>query len=158
MNDKSLATRFILCCVAVAIALGTAEPMIGADSGAILSGGCAGGGINQGVPEVVFLMGEYGNIECTFEAGPPTRGIPMPSAGTLLNLRVTDDPSNQGSSVTIYVNGKATALTCTEGTSGKCSDTKHKIRVKAGDEAAATYTSSTGNLTNAGMIMSLEKR
>ncbi|MGA2857025.1 MAG: hypothetical protein ABSE40_09155 [Candidatus Sulfotelmatobacter sp.] len=82
----------------------------------------------------------------------------MPSAGTLMNLRVTDDATNQGSVATVYVNGTATALTCTEDSSGKCSDTTHGIEVQAGDEVEATYTTSTGQVSNAGFYMSFEKR
>jgi hypothetical protein len=126
-------------------------------TGTILSGGCLGGNPTLGVPSVVFLLGQYGNVECTYETGAPVRGVPMPTAGTLANLRVVDDPSNQGSVVTVYVNGKSIALSCTEGTSGTCSDITHKIAVKAGDQVAATYTSSTGALSNAGFVMSLEK-
>src|SRR5271165_5846957 len=125
--------------------------------GTILSGSCSAGSIQVGVPSVVFLLGQYGNVQCTFETGVPTRGVPMPTAGTLASLRVVDDPSNQGSVITVYVNGQPVALGCTESSSGICSDVAHKIAVKAGDQVAATYTSSTGNLSNAGFVMSLEK-
>lgn len=127
-------------------------------TGAILAGYCAGGGPPANSPTVVFMLGQVGNIECTFQPGTPTRGVPMPSAGTLLYLRVTDDVAEQGSVITVYVNGQATALTCAVSSTGKCSDTSHKVSVKAGDEVAATYTSATGSLSNTGMVMTVEKQ
>lgn len=82
----------------------------------------------------------------------------MPSAGTLRYLHATDDLSNVGSLATVYVNGQPTALSCTETSSGKCSETVHKIGVHGGDEVAATYTSTTGFESNTGFVMSVEKR
>lgn len=62
-------------------------------------------------------------------------GIPMPSPGTLSNLQLytySDGPI----SATVYVNGSATALTCTTPGTGPpdvCSDTSDTVSVNTGD-------------------------
>jgi hypothetical protein len=162
VNKRYALLLVVLGCVIAVVAAtskNASEPSISHPSGAILNGGCAGGGgFPIGIPMVVFQLGEYGNVECTILTGAPTRGVPMPSAGTLLNLQVADDASNAGSVATVYVNGLATSLTCTETSNGKCSDTTHRISVLAGDEVAATYTSTTGYESGVGFVMSFEKR
>lgn len=68
---------------------------------------------------------------------------------------VRDDAPNKGSVITIYLNGHATVLACTENSTGECKNTTTIIAVKSGSDIAATYTSATGVLTNQGMVMSL---
>jgi hypothetical protein len=64
------------------------------------------------------------------------------------------DAPGSGSVATIYVNGSATDMTCTVGTSGKCADTTHKVSVHAGDEVAGTIAITSGTE----VLVSLEKR
>lgn len=155
MIGKCIAGFIVLVFLAVSLQKDTQSAAI--PQGAILSGSCSAGSTYMGVPGVVFGLGESGNVQCAFESGVPTRGIPMPSGGTLQKLQVVDDAANQGSTVIVYVNGQATALTCTENALGRCTNTTARIHVRSGDQVAATYTSSTGDLSDAGMLMALEK-
>jgi hypothetical protein len=122
--------------------------------GAIFYGTCAGSETTAGQPAIVYQLGQFASDGCSGAPGTPTSGIPLPNSGTLVNLHVVDDATNQGSVITIYVNGNATRLTCTENTSGRCMNTNALIQVKAGDQVAATYTSPTGNESDQGMVMS----
>ena len=166
MNRFFLAGFLVLGCIAgLALDRGqSGEEAATSPTPTILVGGCSDAPNSINTPYVVFGLGnpEYGSptggdYGCNV-VGPPLHGVPMPSAGTLQNLRVTGGAikgATPGSSATVYVNGTATALTCTVSTSGTCADAIHKVTVKAGNEVAATYSSGDGSMD---MIMSFEKR
>ena len=119
--------------------------------------GLCGDASAGGTPVVLFSLGQTSSTTCSNFPGPPPHGVPMPSAGTLQNLHVTggyDNAPGSGSVVTVYVNGSATDMTCTVGTSGKCADTTHKVSVHAGDEVAGTIALTSG----AEVLVSLEKK
>ena len=122
-------------------------------------GGCSSTqGNSPGVPYVVFPLGQMENTSCSGVTGPPPHGVPTPSTGTLQNLRVTGGYSSGaglGTTVTVYVNSYPTALTCTINSTGKCSDTTHRVNVQAGAEVAATLTQAVSDPVE--MQMSLEE-
>lgn len=67
-----------------------------------------------------------------------TGAMPMPSAGTLLNLAATGSVGFSGTVVvTMFLNGSAAALTCTISTAvnpnNQCTDTIHRVAVHRGD-------------------------
>jgi hypothetical protein len=75
----------------------------------------------------------------------------MPTGGTLQNLAVATNSSlGIPITVTVYVDGNATTLTCTFSANG-CSDTSHTWMVNPGDTvvvvASTTGSVSTGTLT-----------
>lgn len=76
-------------------------------------------------------------------------GIPMPSAGTLKNLRlVANVGATDSGTVTVFVNRTATPLACTASATGAaqatCSDTTHQVSVAAGDQVAVQVVMLTG--------------
>jgi len=98
---------------------------------AILSGFC-----NSSNLTTAYMMGLGAGDGCTSLTGSSNTGLPVPSAGTLQNLRVLT--ATQGAIVTVYVNGNPSPLTCTVAGTGpapgsKCSDTSHTVSVSAGD-------------------------
>jgi hypothetical protein len=67
----------------------------------------------------------------------------MPNTGRVSNLRVTGDAFGnafEGDVITVYVNGVATALSCTVNGSGKCENVTESVGVTQGDELGATVT------------------
>jgi hypothetical protein len=113
---------------------------------AILSGTCD----TSNLP-TAYMIGLGAADGCISLTGSSNTGLPMPSAGTLQNLRVLT--ASEGAVVTVYINGSASALTCTIPGNGftpgsKCSDTTHTVSVSAGDlvavQAATTSASSIG--------------
>src|SRR5215471_10153219 len=123
----------------------------------IFTGMCIDASRQVGMPFAVWPFGaeDPGCASVTL----PVQGVPMPSAGILQNLHVTGGGfagPGEGSTVTIYVNGSATPLTCTVDVSGKCADKTHRVSVSAADEVSATFVSATNQGTE--MIMAFEKR
>ena len=111
-----------------------------------------------GMPYPVFQLGQFFGDNCLLN-GTPQSGVPMPSAGTLQNLRVTGGDKSQGGEggvLTIYVNRKSTAITCTIGSSGSCSDTLDAVSVNAGDVVGATWTPGADGSMD--MVVALEKQ
>ncbi len=88
-----------------------------------------------------------GASDCT-RSGP--EGVPMPSAGVLKNLRLLAEGGTATNSgiMTVFVNGTASALTCTPTPAGPvqttCSDTTHQVTVAAGDQIAIQLVVQTG--------------
>jgi hypothetical protein len=161
MDTKFKAGILLLGCVAALAIVRAAgvEPTGVHRDPEILFGGCGSTqGNSPGVPYVIFPLGQMENNSCSGVTGPPPHGVPMPSTGTLQNLRVTGGYSagaGLGTTVTIYVNSYPTALTCTINSTGKCSDTTHKVNVQPGAEVAATLTQVVSDPVE--MQMSLEK-
>jgi hypothetical protein len=157
MTGKHIAGVLIAACFGAVIAAGHGnirQPASDRDTGAILVGGCAALGGNGGT----FVVALGGTNESCILTGAPLHGVPMPSNGNLGNLRVTggyDSKAEQGSVITVYVNGSATALSCTVGAAGTCVDQANKVPVNTGDEVSATFTAPD---SSAQMIMSFEKR
>ncbi len=144
--------------------------------------GCGGGGIGSSTPPVVqaqntpptptIIYGAcpfpasspvgFGSIwlvgsdasRCTTAWSTPGYGIPMPSGGTLKNLRVKT-LAGADLIATVWVNGNPSALTCTipasgPGVTGSCSDVAHQITVIAGDDVAlGIVPQSVGGLSSA---------
>lgn len=107
---------------------------------AILTGYCG----SSGLQSTAFMIG-LGSTStfCNSSTGDSNTGVPMPSAGTLKNLRVFGP--NVGTVVTVLVNGTSSPLTCTQPLStpyerGGCSDTTHTVTVLAGDLVAVQAT------------------
>jgi hypothetical protein len=110
----------------------------------------------------LFPLGSMAS-DCSL-TGP--QGMPMPSPGTLKNLRFL---TNLGSgttfsgTVTVFVNRAATPLACTATatlaagvTDATCSDTAHQVNVAAGDEVAVQVVMQSGAFS--GPRMTLEKQ
>jgi len=124
---------------------------------AILTGYCDAS--NTGTtPATAFLTGLGGGMSCSSINGTNNTGVPMPSAGTLQNLHAA---MLRGGTVTVFVNGTSSAMTCTVPTSGAlpgaCSDTTHGVQVAAGDLVAVQATLSTSEQIQ-GVQVSLEKQ
>ena len=70
-------------------------------------------------------------------------GMPMPTAGTVKNLRVNLSAGGKSTSkIQLYKNGSSTgAPTCTYGTGTSCSDTSSALSVAAGDVITIAVTS-----------------
>jgi hypothetical protein len=118
----------------------------GSSTPAILSGTCD----TSNLP-TAYMIGLGGADGCVSLTGSGNTGLPIPSAGTLQNLRVLT--ASEGAVVTVYINGTASALTCAVPGNGfapgsNCSDTTHTVSVAAGDlvavQAATTTASSIG--------------
>jgi len=91
------------------------------------------------VPAPVLVTGLGGDqFGDAIQSSAADSGLPMPSGGTLKNLHVAG--LKQGDTVTVFVNGTVTAITCTlptgGGTGGTCSDTGDSVPVQAGDLVA----------------------
>lgn len=115
---------------------------------AILSGWCSDLLPTMGAKNWLVGLGGLDTSPACSANGP--FGVPMPSSGTLKNLRLVADPSGSlGSTatgvVTVFVNGNATPLTCTltatvsAGPEPSCSDNVHTVNVAAGDLVAANF-------------------
>lgn len=124
---------------------------------AILTGFCG----TISTPSATNWLFGLGNItnpaDCSSSGNTNPFGIPMPSPGTLSNLRVVAELQGAvGDSVTgvvtVYVNRVPTALTCTAtavvaagGPPARCSDDGHAVVVGSADEVAAAITMQSGN-------------
>ena len=134
----------------------------GSSTPAILSGTCSGTA-TSGASLGVFGLGEISALTCTVTTTAAThRGMLMPSAGTLKNLRVlvgTTGVNPNSGAFTVVVNNTSTALTCTVGSSGTtCNDTTHTAAVNAGDEVTVFFTTKNIGETLADVRVSLEKQ
>lgn len=111
---------------------------------AILSASCPVLSNVAGTINWLFPLGNI-NADCV-ATGPNPAGMPMPSAGTLKNLRFVAGlgaAATDTGIVTVFINGSATALACTASatlasgaTDATCSDTTHTISIAAGDQVA----------------------
>lgn len=163
MNRKYLVGVLILGCAAgLAIGRGQESPqrqsMQTAGAPAILVGSCVD---PEGKGGTAYILGGFGlgisDGGCGVGSS-PTSGVPMPSGGQLQNLRVAGanaPKATVGGVATVWVNGVSTDLSCTVSESGQCSDTTHKIVVKAGDAVAATFTVPFDG--NVSVVTSMEK-
>ncbi len=91
----------------------------------------------------LFPVGQISAFTCTITSA--TAGIPMPSAGTLRNLRfLAGTGGKAGDAVTILKGASATGMpTCTFGTGTTCSDTSTQGSVVAGDAITVKITTGT---------------
>lgn len=109
-------------------------------SNAILAFGCNGVATSS---QTLFLDGPgAASYACTNTGGTVQQEV-LPSAGTLLNLRVRCQVAGKvaGSGVfTLRKTSGDTTLTCTIGTGTTCSDTTHSATVVAGDFLNVKYT------------------
>jgi hypothetical protein len=133
----------------------------GASTPAILGGTCSGTAASQASIGLLGL-GEVSALTCTVNTTQTThRGMVMPSAGTLKNLRVLTGTggSNNGNSgnFKVVVNTTLTAITCQTGNGTTCNDTTHTASVNAGDEVTVFFTTANGE-TLADVRISLEKQ
>lgn len=111
---------------------------------AILSGYCN----NSNLP-TAYMTNMGGSDICNSLTGTPQTGVPIPSAGTLQNLRVMS--ASTGSVWTVLVNGTATEITCTIPGTGSavpgsvCSDTQHSRALNGGDLVTIQATTTLAN-------------
>jgi hypothetical protein len=86
-------------------------------------------------------------------------GIPLPSAGTIRNLRVVSSVAGNAGTAsvfTVYKNGGSNSITCTIGNGATtCGDATNNFSVVAGDTVAVLYQ---GNNGLANIRVSLEKQ
>lgn len=157
MKTKHIAGILIGACFAAVIAAAQGDirqPAAGSGTGAILVGGCSTLG-GPGGTFIVALGGTDGSCTMT---GAPLHGVPATGKSHIGNLQVTGGygaSAEAGSVVTVYVNGSPTAVTCTVGSGGTCSDHTHRAVVNAGDEMSAAFTAPDASDE---MIMSFEVR
>lgn len=106
---------------------------------AILSGYCDNG------PTTSFMIGLGSTSGCLSNGS--AMGLPIPSGGSLRNLRVNGLAN--GELVTVLINGISSGITCTlpvtPSTFGNCSDTTHTTTVAAGDLVAVEASSINGS-------------
>lgn len=128
------------------------DPTPGSTTPAILVGSC------HGEPDggtYLFGLGRITRTECVGNF--PFVGLPMPSAGTLKNLRIVADigSTNPDFTLTVVVNGSPTSLTCVLGTNTTCANTTDTMNVGAGDMVGVLMDQTTGGVTN--LRVTLEK-
>jgi hypothetical protein len=109
---------------------------------------------------IAYMAGLGGDESCNSLTGSSNTGLPIPSAGTLQNLRVFAPQG--GMVVTVFINGTASATTCTVSGSSfafgnNCSDTTHTTAVSAGD-LVSIQASKSGVSSIEFMQVSLEKQ
>jgi hypothetical protein len=127
------------------------------NSSAVFVGGC-NGTASAGSTLTLFGLGNFTALTCT-QSG-VAGSIPMPSAGTLKNLRVVAVTAGVNASsgvVTVMDNGVSTGITCTLGTGTTCNDTTHTASVAAGDLILIQFTTQ-GAETLAGVRATVEKQ
>jgi hypothetical protein len=157
LNESLLCSLLLIACLAW---VGCGEATVHAQQTtvpAILTGYCDGSGPTS-TPVTTFLIGLGGGVACETLTGTNNTGVPMPSAGTLPNLHLV---SLRGASVTVFVNGNSSAMTCTVPSTGSlpgaCSDTTHTVQGAAGDLVAVQASSATSTIIQ-GVQVSLEKQ
>ncbi len=107
---------------------------------AILSGTCDQVGPNNFQTAITFYLfglGRVGSPSCSGAVTSPSFGLPMPSGGTLRNLRAHSRTGAASGSfvVAVFVNESQTSVSCTlsAGTNVGCSDSTHSVSILAGD-------------------------
>ncbi len=99
---------------------------------------------------IIYGLGKWDDSDCQFNFSSfSNAGAPVIGDGTLSSLVVNVAPngSTQATSgvVVVLVNGSATALTCTVGTSNRCEDASDSVAVHDGDSVTATMQTSAGD-------------
>jgi hypothetical protein len=123
---------------------------------AILSGYCPASNTST-----AFMVNMGASDDCNSLTGTSNTGLPIPSAGTLQNMRVLS--GSTGAVVTVLVNGQPTAITCTVPGAGtftpgsSCQDGTHTQPVSAGDLVTIQATTSVSSIVQ-GTQVSLEKQ
>lgn len=145
--------------ILLALVVGSLSSTNGFAASAILTGQCIATTPNNVTTDawLADLGNHLTNPVCWSGLNPNDNGVPLPSGGILKNLAVSARYSDGGStpaswptSVTVYVNGSVTALTCSLSLSGgtstpttiNCSDTTHTVSVNAGDVIAVKMSTS----------------
>jgi hypothetical protein len=88
-------------------------------------------------------------------------GLPMPSAGTLMNLTVASNAlvgSYPPILVSVYINGVITSIGCTINSSNNCTDNVYTAAVPAGATVAVQLSASSVPAGNLSVHVSLEKQ
>jgi len=126
---------------------------------AILFGSCSGVA-NPNANLAPYGFGQIAATTCTQLFSDPSGTLPMPSAGTLKNLRVAASAggiSGLSGVVTVIKNNVATAVTCTLGTGTTCNDAVNTVAVVAGDRIGVTINTQPSE-TLANIRVTLEKQ
>jgi hypothetical protein len=160
INTRLLLTSSLLVSIFVSVGCGgginSSVQAAAATTPAILSGYCPASNTST-----AFMANMGATDDCNSLTGSSNTGLPIPSSGTLQNMRVLS--GSTGAVVTVLLNGQPTALTCTVPGSGafvpgsSCQDNTHTQPVSAGDLVAIQATTAVASSIQ-GMQVSLEKQ
>jgi hypothetical protein len=106
--------------------------------------------VSSGYAELAWCPGTVGTASAIYVLLPSSAGyncsntvateMPIPVTGTATNLYVNAGTAgSNASNVTLYVNGAATALTCSIGSTTSCNDQLHQIPFNAGSTWSLRY-------------------
>jgi hypothetical protein len=137
-------------------------PPTGVNNNAVISALCIG---VVGASSTLYMapFNAFSATSCTTSATSAIGnglGFPAPWTGTLKNLQIVASTGGVNSSsgvFTVFLNGSATALTCTTGTAKTCSDLTHTVAITQGQGYSIRFTTQAAEtLANVAATMQLQ--